>query len=272
MNTPQVQVKQKTREPKLPGSLNRAVTLLTAIARGSPRGSMLCQLVARTSLPRPTIHRILNMLISLGWVYRDDDSARYNLGVDLSALGVSAVARNPVEHLASDPLNRLAGETGQVFYLNIRTGLDMVCVGRYTNRELIHGDRGWVGMRGPLGMTPGCIGMFTKMPPDEVYEVVEMNLSRYYKIEGFDERVFRAMVSRAVNQGNVQYDTAMLDRTRMGIGIPICDISGYPVASIGMNYIDGAIEVPRLETYINIIRKVAGEIESKLNSISSRLR
>ncbi|HWU82780.1 MAG TPA: helix-turn-helix domain-containing protein, partial [Methylophilaceae bacterium] len=49
------------------GSLNRAVTLLTTIARGSRKGSTLSELVARSGLPRPTIHRVLDSLIALGW-------------------------------------------------------------------------------------------------------------------------------------------------------------------------------------------------------------
>lgn len=271
MKSPQVVNRRESRASQLPGSLNRAVTLLTAIARGSPQGSTLCQLVARTSLPRPTIHRVLSTLITLGWVFKDSDSGRYNLGIDLSALGVSAVARNPIEKIASPYLERLVQDINQVVYLNIRTGLDMVCVGRYANRDQVHSDKGWVGMRGPLGMTPGCIGMFSKMSREEVGEIINLNLSRYYKIEGFDERGFRTMVERCLNYGDTKYENIMLDKTRKGVGVPICDISGYPVAGIGMNYIVGSIDDQTLNYYLNYLRAVAGDIESKVNSLSSRL-
>ena len=270
MNLPSTRIEKRTQQLDPPGSLNRAVTLLTAIARGSPQGSTLRQLVTRTSLPRPTIHRILNTLIALGWVCKNEMSTRYTLGVDLSALGACAIAHNPIERWANESLNRLACEIGEVLYLNIRSGMDMVCIGRYTNLDRPTGEHGWVGMRGPLGMTPGCIGMFTRMQRDEVHEVMESNLSRYYRIEGFNERAFRGMVTRAVEQGDVRYDPVMFDRTRMGVGVPICDSIGYPIAAIGMNYVDGTLDGPRLEACVNALRKVSGDIESKLNFLTSR--
>ena len=58
------------------GSLHRARLLVTTIARGSRRGSLLTELVARTGLPRPTIHRVLDMLIDMGWVERDPVTLR----------------------------------------------------------------------------------------------------------------------------------------------------------------------------------------------------
>ena len=83
------------------GSLNRAVILLTAIARGSSKGSLLTELVARTALPRPTIHRVLDTLMELGWVERDPQTQRFNLGPDLAALGYSAISRHPIERIAA---------------------------------------------------------------------------------------------------------------------------------------------------------------------------
>lgn len=271
MKSPQAANSSNLKDSGVPGSLNRAVTLLTTIARGSPHGSKLSQLVARTSLPRPTIHRILNMLTTLGWVFKDPESGRYNLGVDLSALGVSAIARHPVEPIASPYLNKLAQDINQVIYLGIRTGLDMVCIGRYASHSQIHGDKGWVGMRAPLGITPSCIGMFSKMSREEVSDIIDSNISRYYKIEGFDERGFRKMVDRCLDHGDTRYDSILLDKTRKGFGVPICDTSGYPVAAIGMNYIADNIESSILGSQLDTFHFVASQIENKLNSPSSRL-
>ncbi|OYW25556.1 MAG: transcriptional regulator, partial [Methyloversatilis sp. 12-65-5] len=102
------------------GSLHRARLLVTTIARGSRRGSLLTELVARTGLPRPTIHRVLDMLIDMGWVERDPVTLRFNLGRDLAALGYSAISRQPVERAAATELSALAEELDQVVFLNIR--------------------------------------------------------------------------------------------------------------------------------------------------------
>src|SRR3569832_607041 len=101
-----MKVRASTSESLATGRLNRAVFLLRAIAQGSSRGSSLTEIVARTALPRPTIHRVLDLLIEVGWVVCDRLNARFNLGEDLAALGYSAISRNPIDRIASSHLIR----------------------------------------------------------------------------------------------------------------------------------------------------------------------
>lgn len=219
------------------GSLNRAVILLNAIARGSRKGSSLTELVSRTQLPRATIHRVLNALIEIGWIEKNEITSRYNLGQNLAAMGYSAILRHPLERIASLELVPLAEELNQVVYLSVRSGLDMVCIGRYESQSQIIVGKGWVGMRGPLGMSPSCMGMLAKMPVEEVNEIINTNMSRYYRIEGFDERGFYETLKESLDNGYGTYNSILLDRTMSGLGVAILSPTGYPIASIGTTYI-----------------------------------
>src|SRR5688500_3269534 len=87
------------------GRLYRAVMLLNCVARGSCKGTSLTELVARTALPRPTIHRVLDMLMSIGWIERDEETSRFRLGMDLAALGYSAIRQCPIERIATTELS-----------------------------------------------------------------------------------------------------------------------------------------------------------------------
>lgn len=247
-----------------PGSLNRAVSLLTALARGPRKGSSLVELVARSGLPRPTIHRVLGMLIELGWVERDGDSGRFNLGADLAALGYSAISRHPIERVAATELAALAERLGQVVYLSVRSGQDTVCIGRYESRGQIQVGRGRVGLRGPFGMTQACLAMFSRLPAEEVEAIVEANLSRYHRIEGFDETGFRRAVVEAMASGYGTYDNIILDRAACGLGVPICDPGGYPVAGIGTTYISGWLDEAGREACLDALRRAAASIAARL--------
>ncbi|HEY8118490.1 MAG TPA: IclR family transcriptional regulator [Methylophilaceae bacterium] len=247
-----------------PGSLNRAVILLKAIAQGSRRGSLLTELVARTSLPRPTIHRVLDMLIDLGWVIRDEETSRFNLGLELAALGFSAISRNPIERVAATHLSALAERLDQVVYLNIRSGLDMVCIGRYESESQIQVGKGRVGLRGPFGMSPSCMAMLTKLPENEVQEIIKINLSRYHRIEGFDETGFRMALQDAMEKGYSTYDGIVLDRTTSGLGVPICDTTGYPIAGIGTTYITGWLNEAQWKKCLSELQKTAIDISENL--------
>jgi DNA-binding IclR family transcriptional regulator len=243
-----------------PGSLNRASLILRAIAQGSRKGSLITEIVARTSIPRPTVHRILEMLIELDWVKRDPQTSRYNFAQELAALGYSAITRNPIERLATTQLDKLANKLGQVVYLNIRSGWDSVCVGRYESQSQIQIGKGFVGMRTPLGLTPSCMAILAKLPKNEIEEVISHNLSRFYRIDGFEELGFRKSLQQAVENDYTTYDGIVLDRSTGGLGVAICDPTGYPIAGIGTTYIIGWLSKTQLENCRIEMSRTAKEI------------
>lgn len=243
------------------GSLPRAAVVLNAIARGSSKGSLLTELIARESLPRTTVVRTLDALIELGWVVKVENTNRFNLGSDLAALGSSAIARNPLERIADTELSILAERLNQIVYLAVRTSLDMVCIGKYESTSPIQIGRGGVGLRGPFGMTQSCLGMMSRMPADEVYEIIEANLARYHRIEGFDEIGFRQTVEDALKNGYGTYDNIVLDRTTSGIGVAIVDTSGYPIAGIGTTFLTGWLTEGQRQNCILEMRKSAEKIQ-----------
>lgn len=243
------------------GSLSRASVILSAVARGSRKGSLLTELVARESLPRTTVVRTLDALMELGWITKDAYTSRFNLGPDLAALGYSAIARNPLERIAETELGLLAEKLNQVVYLSTRTGLDMVCIGKYESKSSIQIGKGDVGLRGPFGMTQSCMGIMACMSPEDVYKIIETNLSRYHRVEGFDETGFRQAVKDTISKGYGTYDNIVLDRSTSGIGIAIEDPSGYPLAGIGTTFLTGWLTEQQRQNCILEMRKSAQSIQ-----------
>ncbi len=243
--------------------------ILTAIAQGPRSGISLTALVSKTALPRPTIHRVLDNLITIGWVVRDEKIPRFNLGLDLMALGYTAIARNPIEQIASTTLSTLATRLNQTVYMNIRSSLDMVCIGRYESQSEIQIGKGYVSMRGPFGMSPGCSGMFSSMPEYEVQEIVAANMSRYHRIDGFDERGFHKSLAESMERGYGVYGNILLDRTTSGLGVGICNPSGYPVAGIGTTFITGWLNDEQLQASISKLKQAAHEISERLFSLDN---
>lgn len=246
------------------GSLPRAALILRSIARGSRKGSLLTQIIAREALPRTTVVRTLEALVELGWVKKDDSTGKFNLGKELAALGYSAIARNSLEKTAENELRLLADKLGQVVYLSVRAGLDIVCVGRYESKSEIRIGRGDVGWRGPFGITQSCLGIMAHMPEQEVYEIIEANLSRYYRVEGFDETGFRRNVKEAIQNGYGTFDNIVLDRTTSGIGIAILDPFGQPVAAIGTTFLTGWLTEDQRQSCIIEVGNSARKIEELL--------
>lgn len=90
-------------------SVDRAIDLLELLADAGGE-STLSELAGKTSLPLPTIHRLMRTLLARGYV-RQLPSRRYTLGPRLIRLGDSAGRQFGAD--ARPFLARLAGELGE---------------------------------------------------------------------------------------------------------------------------------------------------------------
>jgi IclR family transcriptional regulator, acetate operon repressor len=97
------------------GTVDKAVRVLLALSRaGEP--SALAELASSTSLPKPTLHRLLASL-SAHQLVEQDAEGRYGLGVGLVRLGLGALTVDPFVRLARAELERAVRAFGETFFL-----------------------------------------------------------------------------------------------------------------------------------------------------------
>ncbi len=103
------------------GTLDKAVRVLCALERA--QGPLaLAALASSTTMPKPTLHRLLATLAAHDLVERDDDG-RYGLGVGLVRLGLGALAVDPFVRVARGELERAVRAFGETFFLvGVRAG------------------------------------------------------------------------------------------------------------------------------------------------------
>lgn len=128
------------------GVLDKSVLVLRSIASG-PKS--LNELQAATGLPRATAHRLAAALVTHGLLRRDPEG-RFDLGLDLAALGRVATSRFPLGALAMPALRALRDATGESVQLFVVDGDQRRCV---VSLQSPHGLR-WIVPEGvllPLG-------------------------------------------------------------------------------------------------------------------------
>jgi DNA-binding IclR family transcriptional regulator len=245
------------------GSLNRAVLLLRAIARGGEAGASLTDLVAWTELPRSTIHRVLALLDEAGWVERDAATRRFHLGAEFALFGIVAAARHPIERRAATELAALAREIGQTIYLIVRSGLDGVCAARHESASTIQTLVLKPGSHVPLGWGAGSMAILAALPEAEAGAVIAANKKRYAAMKSFDEASFRKAVAGAREQGFASHDGLFM-RGLSGIGVPVRDPSSYPVAAISTafvsDWLDGEQRLRCAKRLSETAKRVAGQL------------
>jgi DNA-binding IclR family transcriptional regulator len=97
------------------GSLERGIDLLLYLQRtGAARG--VTEIGRALGWPKSTVHRLLTTLSGRGWVERDD-RGRYRPGFGLVALGLGALATEPLVAAARPVLEARAQELGETFFV-----------------------------------------------------------------------------------------------------------------------------------------------------------
>ena len=121
--------------------------------RGAP-GWRLSEISKATNLPHPTASRLLKCLVDEGLVVvvRDAATKRYRLGPLNFELGLASGVKHEFRDQIRPILKHLAAETGDTVYLQIRSGLEVVCLDRIDGVTKLRDAILDVGGRRPLGL------------------------------------------------------------------------------------------------------------------------
>lgn len=130
--------------------IDRMSALLDTVAR-YPEPVSLKVLAAETGLHSSTAHRILDAMLSNGFVERDA-SGKYQLGNKLLRLGSRVRAQSDVRQIAQPIMARLRDELGESINLTIREGDEVVYIEKATPNRMMHVQQ-LVGSRAPLHVT-----------------------------------------------------------------------------------------------------------------------
>jgi DNA-binding IclR family transcriptional regulator len=81
-------------------SLDRAVAVLRIVASRAGKGIRLVDVVERSGLSKPTVHRLLQALERQGLVAQDMDTRLYHLGPEAFVIGTLAAERYGIQRAA----------------------------------------------------------------------------------------------------------------------------------------------------------------------------
>lgn len=160
-------------------SIRRALSVLRILAAGRESGALLADVVQATGLTRPTVHRIVHVLIEEGIVERHPRSKRYAIGGQVSELALARQSRSPLLVAAEPHLAKASTALGDTLFLTVRTGLDTLCLARRIGAFPIQVLSIEVGVRRPLGVSAAGVAMLAALDADESKQIVGANEPRF---------------------------------------------------------------------------------------------
>lgn len=229
-------------------TLARGLSVLSNLG-GTAEGSTIAELATATSLDRAVLYRLLETLEEAGFVVRDADSRRYNLGVALVELGARAGRALEVRRVALPGLRRLMDLCHEAACLTVRDRGDVVVVDRVEPPGLFVRVGYHVGFRHPLQVGAHGRALLAFLSPEEKAHLADRNHALVEELEAIRGRGF------AISADELEVGAA-------GVAAPVLDRSGRPVASLGI-----VAPSPRLPDPVSVgprVRSVAAEVSRRI--------
>ena len=202
--------------------LARAATILRLLAADSSGGLTFSELVARSGLPRTTVHRIRGALEHEDFIFTDTATGRLHLGPGLMRL---AMAKRDLPTVVRPYLEQLARELNETVDLGVLDGMHVLFIAQQPapQRSLMVVSQ--VGARFPAYCTANGKALLAYLPPEEIKNRLPKRLESPSKHTPISRRELLDELE-TVRETGLAFDCEEHHAGICGVGVVIIDIDG----------------------------------------------
>ena len=240
-------------------AIRRALAVLRILAAGREDGVPLAEVVRATGLTRPTVHRIVHVLIEEGIVERYERTGRYAIGNQVPELALARPRPSRLLVAANPSLRRASTEIGDTLFLTVRTGNDTLCVDRRIGVYPIQVLSIEVGARRPLGVSSAGVAILAAMPAQDARKIVAANEKRFEAYQT-DVATVMSQITDARRRGYNMREIGLVQGTK-SISTWIKTPDGQPAAAITVSAVRTRLGPRREQEVAEILLREARIIE-----------
>lgn len=245
-------------------SIQRAAQLLKLLTAQNRKGMRLVELYRKAKLERPTAHRILQGLIAERLVRQDETTKRYFLGPMIYEMGLAAAPQFQLRDVCHRHLLSLATLSADTVFLNIRSGMESVCIDRSEGAFPVKAFVLDIGRRRLLGVGAGGLAILSAMSRKDRARILKTNYPKIaYRHPRFDFEKTNAILEEGGRKGYVVSDVIEVPGIR-SIGMPITLTDGSPIAAISISALNTRLDPERCAELALALREAVSEIEDEL--------
>lgn len=240
-------------EPEDPDSrtqvIDRVSRIFAVLARHGTDGARLVDLARDAAIPRPTAHRLLQDLMSVGYV-RQVEQRRYALGSALFSLGMSAP--NPIRSIRGiqQAAQALSDQCGDTVYVSIRHFNGVHYIVRTDGRFPIRTYAASVGETVPFLNTYSGIVLLAAMGAKaEARELARWDVDRNEMWGPQDPAVHVSQLKGALHQARTEgyvYGSNFYVPTIAGVAMPVPPRSGLPYIAVSISAVESRLPPERV--------------------------
>jgi DNA-binding IclR family transcriptional regulator len=218
--------------------------------------------VQATGLTRPTVHRILHVLIEEGIVERHEKTGRYAIGGQVGELALARSSRSPLLAAADEVMRRTSRDVGDTLFLTVRTGNDTLCIDRRIGAYPIQVLSIEIGARRPLGVSSAGVAILAAMGATEARKIVTANEPRFAAYRTTAATVL-GQLAAARRRGYNLREVGLVQGTK-SISTWIKTADGQPAAAMTVSAVRTRLGPRREQEVAEILLMAAQEIEQRI--------
>ncbi|MEA4933903.1 MAG: IclR family transcriptional regulator [Lawsonibacter sp.] len=221
-------------------SLEKALSIIEIMANDTTPMRLL-DIANTAGIPTSTALRLVGTLQAKGYVCQDPATARYYLSLKLFHIGNRICSGLSITYIAKPYLKELAAQTGHSVNLAVHQDYHAFIV----NVTPSFSENGTIttypGRAVPLHSSAIGRALMFDYTPEQIDEYLEtVPLTAYTALSILDRETLILELERSRKRGYT-YDPGELRPGIVGIGAPILDQFGHPIASISVAELSSAI-------------------------------
>ena len=235
-------------------TIEKAFFILERVLAHQDSGLSFSEIVKTNNLPKSSVHRILNLLVDMGYLVFDQNTKKYRGSLKIAKLGASVIENVDLRAVARPYLQRLHEMTGHTCHLGIINGTRGVYLDKIEPRT--YGIRLFsaIGKDFPLH----CTAMGKTLLAFSETALKSQILTG--KLDSFTEYTITDPTILADELEKIRKDGYAIDREEITIGIvcvaaPIINRKAEVVASVSVTFL----------SYLANERGMNQEIEAVIN-------
>lgn len=195
-------------------AVGRALALLQLMARAQRSSWSLDELSRQSRLPKSTTHRLLETMITSGFVEHGVEPGYYRLGLQAAVVGSASMRLRRPDNLVQRTLDRVRSRTEESVGLAVLTDRHSVTVARSVSHQLLRWDIE-VGGIFPAHAAAGGKVLLAALPPEEL----ESRYAGVQRLSKFTDATITSMTALRACLEQVREDGYAIDQEEYRPGL-----------------------------------------------------
>lgn len=238
-------------------TLVKGLQVLEALA-GSERPLGVSELASMLEMGKSNVHRLLQALVELRYVVKDESTSEYSASLKVWELGNRLSLRLAIRHAAQMRMTELLEATRETIHLSVLEGREILYVHKLDSPEPVRA-YSEVGGRAPAHCVATGKAILAWQPQKLLEDMAAGGLTRYTPNTIVDGPAFLREMERVRHQGYA-VNRGEWRETVWGIAAPIRDSVGTVVAALGISGPSSRFKPARIKSLAALVREAADAV------------